>query len=611
MLLWDGTCAFCRRWIERWRRATGDAVDYATYQEEASRFPERPRERFERAVQLVEPDGRWSEGAEAVFRSLAHGGRGGPLWLYRFLPGFAPTSRWCYRVVAGHRPSFDRLTCWIWGDHVVPPGNAFTTWLFFRLLAAIYAVAFLSLWVQILGLAGSHGILPARDTLQAIRQYAGAGRFWLLPTLCWISASDGFLVTLCGAGTVLAVLLAAGVAPLLTAALAWVVYLSLATVCRDFLWFQWDALLLEAGFLAIFLAPRRWWSHPRRDPPPPTAARGLMRWLLFRLMFSSGAVKLTSGDPTWHNLTALRYHYQTQPLPPWPAWFAHQLPPWFQTFSCAMLFAIEGIAPFFLFTPRRIRFAAAGAIAVLQVLISITGNYSFFNLLTLALCLLVLDDGVWPRAWRPSADSASVVPYRSSLGWILAAAVFLTSLVPTLDALHWPTDWLGPFNTTYRLASPFRVVDRYGLFAVMTTERPEIILEGSDDGRTWRTYEFRWKPGDPKRRPEFVAPHQPRLDWQMWFAALSDFRREPWFLSFCQRLLEGSKPVTALLAFDPFPKAPPRFLRAVVYDYRFTDAAERRRGGAWWRREPKGLYCPVLALEGGRLVAVTPLPSGP
>ena len=242
-----------------------------------------------------------------------------------------------------------------------------------------------------------------------------------------------------------------------------------------------------------------------------------------------------------------------------------------------------------------------------QVSIMITGNYCFFNWLTLALCVLLLDDGVWPRGWGERVQRVAAIPRRGGWGaWIrmpVLALLFLMSLVPLVGALRLATAPLGPLPRIYGLASPLRTVNSYGLFAIMTTKRPEIIVEGSADGVRWLPYEFRYKPGDVGRRPGFVAPHQPRLDWQMWFAALSEYRQEPWFLNFCQRLLEGSRPVLGLLEKNPFHAAPPRFIRAVVYDYHFTDAAARRATGAWWRRDMKGLYCPVLTLESGRLVA--------
>jgi hypothetical protein len=358
----------------------------------------------------------------------------------------------------------------------------------------------------------------------------------------------------------------------------------------------------------MFLAPWRWRSRPGNDPPPPRFALWMLRWLLFRLLFASAVVKLTSGDPTWRGLTALTYHYQTQPLPPWTAWYAHHWPVAVHQLSALAMFACEGIAPFFILAPRRIRFAAAVTIVGLQVMILATGNYGFFNPLTIVLCVLLLDDGVWPRLRRDRAERApdAGIP-RCWPRWIsrpVLTAILTLSVVPVLAVFNVPMKLIRPLADLYNLASPFRTVNSYRLFAVMTTRRAEIVVEGSDDGVEWRPYEFACKPGDPMRKPRFLTPHMPRLDWQMWFAALADYRSQTWFLYFCQRLLEGKRPVLALLAKNPFPAAPPRYVRAVLWDYHFTDTATRRATGAWWRRERLGLYCPVLTLEGGRLVVV-------
>lgn len=608
LLTWDGDCHFCRLWVERWQLLTGDAVAYAPYQQVAADFTDIPVERFRAAVHLIEEDGSVTRGAEAVFRALAHApGDGAWLRLYRHVPGFAAASEWSYRFVARHRSVLGRLTTLLWGRSVVPRGDALTSWIFLRLLGIVFLTAFLSLATQVIGLAGARGILPTADYLHAVRQQLGPGGVLFAPTLLWLNAGDGALQAWCGVGIVLSIALTLGLAagPCLVA--LWAIYLSLAVACQDFLWFQWDGLLLEVAILAALLAPWRLVSRPGSDPPPRAALR-VTRWLLFRLMFASAVVKLSSGDPSWRHLTALRYHYETQPLPTWSAWFMHQLPAWWQTLSTAVMFAIEGLAPFLIFAPRRLRLLAAAAIASLQLLILATGNYAFFNLLALTLCVALLDDGVWPQRWRAGFASARGRP-RVLPRWVVvpaAVTLFVLSLYPMARAFHDSAEWLGPVRDLYRITAPWRVVNPYGLFQVMTTHRPEIEIEGSDDGQTWKAYAFRWKPGALERRPEFVAPHQPRLDWQMWFAALSDFRQEPWFLSFCQRLLEGSPPVIALMGRDPFPRAPPRFLRATMYEYHFTDAATRHATGAWWRRERLGLYCPVLTLEAGQLA---PVPS--
>ena len=339
----------------------------------------------------------------------------------------------------------------------------------------------------------------------------------------------------------------------------------------------------------------------------------LYRWLVFRLIFMSGVVKLSGGDPTWHRLTALTYHFETQPLPTWIGWLAHHLPEWFQRFSAGSMFAIELIVPFFIFGPRRIRALACGAFLFLQMLIFLTGNYCFFNLLAALLCLCLVDDSAWLKSWR---DSMTTAIRRVSFGkvgvaaprwprWILVpltVVILFMSSLSLIGAFRVRVDWPVWVEKTYALFLPFRSINGYGLFQVMTISRSEIVIEGSRDGVEWLPYEFKYKPGDLKRRPLWVQPHQPRLDWQMWFAALGGVRQNPWFAGFCLKLLQGSPDVLALLEKNPFPDKPPRYLRAVVYDYHFTDFATLRREGTWWTRQRKGLYCPVLTLAGGRLL---------
>jgi len=499
-----------------------------------------------------------------------------------------------------------RLTEWLWGEHVVPPGHRLTAWVFLRLLAMIYLVAFVSMWVQVQGLVGPSGILPAHDILTALRARYGPTALWIAPTLGWLGSGAGALHAMCAAGVVLAIALLVGLAPILTLAGAWFLYLSLTILGQSFFWFQWDSLLLETGLLALLIAPWRRWSRPDTDPAPRGAGIWLFRWLLFRLTFSSAAVKLLSGDPFWRGLTALQFHFETQPLPPWTAWFAHHMPAGFLRASTVSTLIVEGIVPFLLFAPRRVRHVAVLLLAMLQILILISGNYGFFNWLTLALCVVCLDDGVWPGSWRERVAPGGA-PGGRWFGWALgplAALFFIFTLVPFLTTLRVPTSWLGPVEYASDLAWPIRSFNRYGLFAVMTPRRVEIVVEGSAEGLSWLPYEFRWKPGDPLRRPDFVAPHQPRLDWQMWFAALSDFRNQPWFLMLVRRMLEGSKPVGALFEKDPFPRGPPKYIRALAYEYHFTSPDERRRTKGWWRRQLLGLYCPVLTLENGQLVAV-------
>lgn len=628
-MIFDGDCKFCAVWIRRWKHATRDFVDYLPFQDGsvAARFPELPREQFEAAVQLIGPDGSVYSGAEAAFRALASNPHEQFLldW-YTHSPAFARTTECAYRFIARNRGFFSFFTRFLWGEHVEPPNHLVVRWVFLRALAIIYLIAFVSLWVQIKGLVGSNGILPVQTTMDSLRRAtgesamnhqagfqakpelkSGLARYHLAPTFCWLDASDNFLQIQCAAGSMLAILLLAGVAPAPCLFLLWLIYLSLCTVCREFLGFQWDILLLETGFLAIFFAPLQMLPRLWRTASPSRIVLWLIRLLLFKLMFQSGCVKLLSHDVTWRNFTALSFHYKTQPLPTWVGWYAHQLPASAQKVSTLLMFAVELAIPFLIFAPRRLRFFAGFAFVALQVMILLTGNYCFFNLLTIALCVSLLDDAALarfvPKQWRttPGTDNQALSFKRSRWPLIitvpLACGVVVFSLMQFSGMFRVPLPWPRPLAALYAWSSPFRSFNSYGLFAVMTTSRPEIVVEGSNDGVTWLEYEFKYKAGDVKRRPRFVEPHQPRLDWQMWFAALGDYRQNPWFLSFCLRLLQGSPEVLGLIQHNPFPNEPPRFLRAVVYEYHFTDLATRRKTGAWWRRELKGDYIPVITIR--------------
>jgi predicted DCC family thiol-disulfide oxidoreductase YuxK len=605
-MIFDGDCDFCRRWISRWRELTGGSVEYAPYQQVSGELPGIPLESFKRAVQFIEPGGIRSQGAEAVFRSLSHSGRGWMLWCYRHVPLAALISEGAYSVVASHRESAARITQLLWGDHLEYPKYRISSWLFLRLLALIYLIAFISLWVQIDGLIGSGGILPLAPYLDTLRHFTGLERYWLFPTLSWIDGGDGFLHLLCGSGVLFSLLAVVGIYPVPCYLLLWGLYLSLANDCREFLGFQWDALLLEAGFLAIFLSSFRL-KPGRQGLRSPALFLFLQRWLLFRLVFSSGVVKLASGDATWRNLTALRYHFETQPLPTWIGWGAQQLPNPAKTAMTAVMFVIELAVPFMIFAPRRLRLIAFGFLSLLQFTIASTGNYAFFNYLAVALCLLLLDDAVWPMKWRErfleDKHGGAPVTARRGTAWQAGATgglILLLTTVGLFATLGFDFPWPLPVGSLYANVQPFRSFNTYGLFAVMTTTRPEILVEGSNDGEEWLPYQFRFKPGDLRRRPAFVAPYQPRLDWQMWFAALESSERNPWFENFLSRLLEGRPEVLALLADNPFPGRPPKYIRASLYQYRFTDVRELLKTRAWWRREYVGVYFPAHALGENR-----------
>ena len=475
------------------------------------------------------------------------------------------------------------------------PNHSRVRWLFLRALALVYLAAFASLFVQVEGLIGSRGILPAAELIEWVRAHTGAERYLLLPTLFWLGQGDALLRSACGAGVLLSALALFRLWPRALFLLLWALYLSLVNVSQVFLGYQWDSLLLETGVLAVLLAPNG--LRPAAHGEPPLAVLWLLRLLLFRLMFSSGMVKLLSGDPSWWSLTALDFHYWTQPLPTWLGYFVHGLGGGFHRGSTLLTFAVELLVPFLIFGPRRLRLAAFAALVVFQLAIAATGNYAFFNLLTIALCLCLLDDALLPGG-KPLAP-APATDRLSWREWMLPPIVLILLLLSTLELsrLVARRPLPGPLAAIRRLAAPFSLVNPYGLFAVMTTSRPEIIVEGSDDGESWRAYEFSWKPGDLHRRPAFVAPHQPRLDWQMWFAALGSCEENPWMYRFLLRLLEGSPPVLRLLEANPFPEAPPRILRTSLYEYQFADATSHRREGVFWQRRLLGPYCSVISSD--------------
>jgi lipase maturation factor 1 len=607
LMIWDGDCHFCRRWIERWREITGGEVEYATYQEAADRFPEIPREQFQKSVVYIDKNGELFFAAEAVYRSLScRSSRKWMAWSYDHVPGFAPVSELAYKIIAGNRKFGSTITRLLWGGDVRPPTYFFARRWFLRALGVIYLIAFVSLWVQIDGLIGSNGITPASEFLPAAGDQLGTHAWSALPTLCWLSSSDAFLHFLCGAGVVFSLLLIFGIAPVLSLIALFVFYLSLAIAGQTFLSFQWDILLLEAGFLSIFLAPPQLWPKRGREPPVSRAALFLLKLLLFKLIVMSGVVKLTSGDDCWFNLTALDYHYWSQPLPTIFGWWADQHPEWFKKFSVAFCLVVEIVVPIFIWAPRRPRLVACGLLVFLQIVIGLTGNYCFFNLITIALCLLLIDDAVWRRqrgALQANGGTRAVVSHyfghRLSMYGAVATIIVMLPLNAWLIFTAFKPDaaWPRALGFIYPRLEAFRIVNGYGLFRVMTKDRREIVIEGSANGIDWQPYEFKWKPGDVMRAPGWCAPHQPRLDWQMWFAALGSYRQNPWLVRLVICLLHGKPEVTQLFERNPFPQVPPRYVRARFYRYRFTTTAEHRQTGAWWKRQELGEYLRSVSLE--------------
>jgi hypothetical protein len=464
--------------------------------------------------------------------------------------------------------------------------------IFLRLLGVIYLTAFASIGVQVEGLAGSQGILPFNERLIEFAANAGYERFFRLPTLFWLNASDAALngAAIIGCIAALFIILQRFSRPALI--VAFTLYLSLFHACYPFLNFQWDGLLLEAGFLAIFLTP-----HSR-------VVILLFRWLLFRLRFMSGISKLSSGDPQWANLTALDTYFEVQPLPNPIAWYMHQLPEWLLRFGTVATLVIEILVPFMMFLPRRWRFTAAWITITWQILIILTSNHNWINFLTIILCLFLFDDRALQKilpvrlqallAWK-EVTAVRINPVKQYAVGMLAA--FILS-IGTLKIYELATghDLPTRVSDTMNLASVYSIVNSYHVFPTMTTRRFELEVLGSRDGLDWQSYRFKYKPEQLDKRPQFIIPHQPRIDWQMWFVTLHP-RHVPWFGHFLEALLDNSPTVTALLQHNPFPDDPPRFIRVEVWEYHFTDSEQRERTGNWWQREALGPFTPLPWIE--------------
>jgi predicted DCC family thiol-disulfide oxidoreductase YuxK len=590
LIIYDSDCHFCLFWIRYWQKLTGPAVSYAPYQKVASQFPEIPLAEFKRAVKYIAPDGTIASGAEAVFLALSHvRGHGVWLLLYRHLPGFAELTEDAYALIASNRGPAYRLSLSLWGRDYEPPRYELVSWLFLRLIGLVYLAAFLSFGAQAMGLIGSNGIEPLAEFIDAATAL-GAIRYRVLPMVFWISHSDFAIKAVCWAGATLALLIVFNVVPRLSLFLAYALYLSLFYAGQIFMGYQWDTLLLESGALALVLSfatrPGIW----------------LLRWFLFRFMLESGAAKWLSGDSTWHSLSALSYYFQSEPLPTPLAWYAHHLPQIVLTgFTAATLF-IEISLPILIFFPRRMRFIAGFAFLLLQTAILLTGNYCFFNLLTMVLCVPLFDDAVLGKI-IPSRASQFVHHVSHEIRPGRIASVLIGSfvlLVVTIGLIQLQIMFFSRISTVGAWlndqVAPFSIVNTYGLFAVMSTTRPEIIVEGSDDGERWTEYTFKYKPGKVMTPPRWNIPLQPRLDWQMWFAALGPASESPWFSNFLHRLLQNSPPVLALMCSNPFPNKPPHYVRAVLYDYRFSTPEVKKTTGAWWTRQPQEIYYPPVSL---------------
>ena len=465
------------------------------------------------------------------------------------------------------------------------PGYWLSTVVFQRALAAVYVVAFVAAARQFRALLGARGMQP-------IPAYVRAVPFARSPSLFHLRYSDRLFATVAWTGAAVSAALVLGLTDVLPAgaglvvwALPWALYLSIVNVGQTWYGFGWETLLLEAGFLAIFLGPA--------DAGPPTLVLLLLRWLLFRVEFGAGLIKLR-GDPCWRDLTCLRYHHETQPMPGPFSWWFHHLPMPLHRVEVLANHGTQLVVPFFLFLPQPIAGVAAGIMIVTQLWLMASGNFSWLNAITIVLALPVLGDGMW-RDVLPFDPGALTPPatWHEVLVVALAGVVAALSVRPVRNLLS-PRQRM---NTTY---DPLRLVNSYGAFGSITRVRHEIVLEGTDDpapgpGAVWRAYECKGKPGDPHRRPPQVAPYHLRLDWLLWFAALSPAYAEGWFGRLVERLLVNDPDTLRLLRTNPFPDAPPTHVRALLYEYRFTTREERRATGAWWHRELVGSYLPPVS----------------
>jgi lipase maturation factor 1 len=455
--------------------------------------------------------------------------------------------------------------------------------LFVRLLGAIYIIAYVPFLFQIRGLFGKEGIRPMDVYLKTLQARLGKKRSYYLPTLFWINASDAALYGLIITGIVLGASLMFGITSPVILLLLYLIHLSLTSAGQEFLSFGWETYLLELTIIAAVMCA---------TTPFNVFAWLALNILLMRFHVQAGVSKIFSHDKNWRNLTALSFHYLTQPLPNTQAWFFHKLPMWFHKFSAVIMYFVEIVVPLAIFSPPEVRLVVFVLLVGLQVSIWFTGNLSYLNHLTVVSCVILVHNKFLESFFSPLAfgePSPIIWQFLISLLGIGLLALQIVSFVYTF----FPKPLLQKILI---MVEPFHLAYPHGIFAVMTTKRYEIIVEGSIDGIIWHEYEFPFKPGDLAKRPKRVAPYQPRLDWQAWFLPFRPFQWQWWFQEFLIKLLQGSKPVLGLLKRNPFPENPPIFVRALMYDYEFTTWKEKKETGNWWKRRLVGDFAPPMRL---------------
>jgi hypothetical protein len=518
------------------------------------------------------------------------------------------------------------VLCWLFDPERGASGRLLPRWLFLRALGLIYYSAFFSLVFQIRGLIGAHGILPAGEYLHALAENYGRAGYWYAPTLLWFSSSSHTLTGICWLGMIASLLLVLNFWPRGMLAVCFVCFLSFVSAAQDFSAYQSDGMLLEAGFIAMFFAPAGFRPGWGEESKPSRASVFLLIWENFRIYFESGVAKIMGGDPQWRNFTALDKYYQNGPLPTWIGWYLQHLPHGFHAAMSFVTLTLELVLVWAMFLPRRFRIVCFFIVTPWQIGIILSANYTFLNYLVLALGILLLDDrfvlpylpSFWKKSFLGTKEAKPLLApkpgqlWRKKLGAqisalkLAASAVMLTWIFyVTLAELAWMVKPLPLPTSPVSALEPLRIANRYGLFAMMTRGRYEIEFQGSDDGQTWFVYPFRFKPQDPSKPPGIYAPYQPRFDWNLWFASLSSWRQEPIIVRTEQSLLRGDADVLLLFAGNSFPHAPPRQVRAVIWQYWFTTPAEKRSQGTWWRRQQLGLYAPTLEREAdGRIVVL-------
>lgn len=484
-------------------------------------------------------------------------------------------------------------------------GNSYwlTRFVILRLVGFVYAVAFLVAAQQLVPLIGEHGLTPATHFLASVQTQLGSGTAGMVrvPTLFWFGISDTALAIFSWIGFALSLVVLAGYANAIILGILWAMYMSIVHIGQIWYGYGWEIQLLETGFLSIFLCPLLD-GRPFPKCRPPILVIWLFRWLGFRIMIGAGLIKLR-GDPCWRDLTCLYYHYETQPIPNPISRYLQFSPHWLLKFETAWNFFVELIAPWFSFGPRTVRHIAGVLLVTFQIFLIISGNLSFLNYLTIIPFLACFDDTflgrflpelVVRRAERAAQESQ---PSRinNAVAVVLSVAVAWLSIPTVLNLAS------GRQLMNYSF-DPLDLVNTYGAFGTVGRERDEIIFEGTDDalitGDTkWKEYEFKAKPGNPNRRPPFIAPYQPRIDWQIWFAAMASPAEYPWTLHFVWKLLHNDRGTLSLLANNPFPNAPPHYIRARLYRYHFAPPGDK----AWWKREPIGEWLPALSLDDPRL----------